>query len=237
MAAVKHPLQRFISEYGNAVLLALLIHGLIFVLLLSLPVSQHAVLPAEPIASYLYQPPPPSLPAAPEQTPEQGIPKRSATRAQKLTDNAGTPTPQPEASPATPPAIEQAVPAVAESLAKPAKHSSLAQRALNQVAMPDQAAIDRAATASYQQFIQQQQQPRLTVDKKHWPVSQNPAQQVLAHLDDGKHIVHIRQGVCVIGDPTLDGFAGMMAAKRVPCGDEISTSELLKLALEKHSKR
>lgn len=129
------------------------------------------------------------------------------------------------------------MPSEAVSQAEPAKHSNLAQRVLNRVVEPDHAAIDRAATASYQRFIQQQQQPRLTVDKKHWPVSQNPAQHVLAHLDDGKHIVRIRKGVCVIGDPTLDGFEGMMAAKRVPCGDEVSTSALLKQTLDKHIKR
>ncbi|SNY59758.1 hypothetical protein SAMN06297280_3678 [Arsukibacterium tuosuense] len=237
LSAVTHPLTRFISEYGNAVLLALLIHGLIFALLLSLPVSQHAVLPpAEPIASFLYQPPPPSPPSVTEQAPEKAMTAGSVASEQKLTENAGMATPQPDVSPATPPAIDQAPPAMAVSQTRPAQQSNLAQRALNRVAEPDQAAIDRAATASYQQFIQQQQQPKLTVDKQHWPISQDPKAQVVAQLDDGLQIIRTKDG-CRIGDPSKDGFAALMAAKRVPCGDEISTRELLKQALDKHIKR
>jgi hypothetical protein len=237
LSAVSHPLQRFISEYGNAVLLALLIHGLIFALLMSTPVKQQYVPPpAEPIASYLYQAPA-VQPAAPTaQAPEQAATEGLTAREQQVAENTGSVTPDIKVPAVKPSAIDQTLPAVAISQARPEQHSSLAQRALNRVAKPDQAAIDRAAAASYQQFLQQQQ-PRLTVDKKHWPVSQNPAQQVVAQLDDGRHIVRISKGVCVFGDPTLDGFEVLMAAKRVPCGDEVSTRTLLKQALDKHIKR
>ncbi|WP_372626824.1 hypothetical protein [Arsukibacterium sp.] len=120
--------------------------------------------------------------------------------------------------------------------ATPARGGSLVQRALNRAASVDPAIVEQDAAASYQQFLQRQQ-PRLTVEKQHWPVSENPAQQVLAQLDDGRQIVRIRKGVCVVGDPMLDGFEALMAAKRVPCGDEIKTSELLKQALDKHIKK
>ncbi|MDP5191612.1 hypothetical protein [Rheinheimera baltica] len=50
-------------------------------------------------------------------------------------------------------------------------------------------------------------------------------------------MVRIREGVCVIGDPDLDGFEQLMEAKRVPCGDKDASSVILKQALEKHIKR
>ncbi len=241
MAAVTHPLQRLISEYGNAVLLAVLLHIVILALLLTSKFSEPAASPvAEPIISFLYQPQP-----AAKQSPEATLPDNPLTDEQRIADelieqtivrdgSAGSSRPE-----LNPPTI---TPDVAGHITRSADDQTLvqgkglAQRALNQVAKPDYAAIDRAASASYQQFLQRQQ-PRLTVDKKHWPVSENPAQQVIAQLDDGPQIVRIRKGVCVVGDPMLDGFEALMAAKKMPCGDEIKTSELLKQALDKHIKK
>jgi hypothetical protein len=241
LSAVIHPLQRFISEYGNAVLLAMLVHMAILALLLTTKFSQPVSPPvAEPIISFLYQPPPAEKPPAKATLPDNPLPdeQRMADEMveQAIVSDGSAGNMSPELIPST------TTPDVADQNTRSADNTtlvqgkSLAQRALHQVAKPDQAAIDRAAAASYQQFLQQQQ-PRLTVDKKHWPVSQNPAQQVIAQLDDGRHIVRISKGVCVFGDPTLDGFEVLMAAKRVPCGDEVSTSTLLKQALDKHIKR
>ena len=121
------------------------------------------------------------------------------------------------------------VPSAAPFSAQPEQNSAagLAQRALSRAATPSARAIEDAATASYQQFLQAQQQPKMTVEKRHQELSADPAQQV----------VRIKEGVCVIGDPALDGFEQLMAAKKVPCGDEAKTSDLLKQALEKHLKR
>ena len=247
MAAVTHSLRCFISDYGRPLLLALLVHALIVILLLSTKLPPAAPLPSiEPITSYLYQPPPSGLPATIKKAPETGMSDSAATNERSVeaaeltretaTSNVSTASSQAE--------LQQF--ASQENLAEqrlvPASEvsavisESLAQRALNRAAKSDLAAIDRAATASYQQFLQQQQQPRLTVDKKHWPLSQDPARQIVAQLDDGRQIIRMNDG-CRIGDPALDGFEALMAAKAVPCGDEISTSALLKQALDNHSKR
>ncbi|MAA93455.1 MAG: hypothetical protein CML22_10835 [Rheinheimera sp.] len=242
LAAVIHPLQRFSTEYGNAVLLAVLLHIVILALLLTTKFSQPVSQPvAEPIISFLYQPPPAAKPPPKATLPANSLPneQRMADEVidQTLTSDGSSEDLPPEFKPAT------IMPDDADQKTRSANNTrlvqgqSLAQRALHQVAKPDQAAIEQAASGSYQQFLQKQQQPRLTVDRKYWPVSQGPAQQVVAQLNDGRHIVRISKGVCVFGDPTLDGFEALMAAKRVPCGDEVSTSALLKQALEKHSKR
>ena len=237
MAAVTHPLKRLISEYGNPVLLALLVHALLAAMLVSIKFRAPVQLPlSEPITSFLYQPPPPGQPVVTEQAPEQDKPDRATARESKVTDNTGTASPQTALSEMVPEVIVPSQHSVSVSRDRSLTSNSLTQRALNQVAKPDPAVIDRAVTASYQQFLQKQQQPRLTVDKKHWPISQDPKAQVVAQLDDGRQIIRTREG-CRIGDPMLDGFAALMAAKPVPCGDEISTSELLKQALDKHIKR
>lgn len=237
-----HPLKRFIFEYGNAVLLAVLVHIVILGLLLTTKFSQPASPPvAEPIISFLYQPPPAAKPPPKATLPDNLLPDEQRTADERVEqaivsdDSAGNLPPELKPLTTTPDLADQHTRSADNTTL--VQGQSLAQRALHQVAKPDQAAIERAATVSYQQFIQLQQQPRLTVDKKHWPVSQDPAQQVVSQLNDGRHIVRISKGVCVFGDPTLDGFEALMAAKRVPCGDEVTTSALLKQALDKHSKR
>ncbi len=237
MSAITHTLHHFFAEYGRAVLLAVLVHAIILALLLTTKFSRPVPLQvAEPILSFLYQPPP-SVPLATPATTrtlpsEANITEQTATASKPSVNTPSTAAGGPVV---TEPANEKN--AIADQQTTLVSGESLAQRALSRGAAPAQAAIDQAATASYQQFLQKQQQPRLTVDKKHWPVSQDPAQQVVAQLNNGKHIVRIRKGVCVIGDPTLDGFNALMAARRVPCGNEVATSELLKQALDKHIKR
>lgn len=247
MPSVTNLLIRFRHEYGTALLLAVLVHGLLLTLLLNTRFS----VPAQPvkvesIISFLYHPPPtnpgpviqpPSETTMPEEVKalvEQPLAEESLLQA--TASDAGTPSRQPELS-AQAAAVNAKLNAIQDNLPAALSPENLTQRVLNQIATPSQAAIDSDAAANYQQFLQKQQQPRLTVDKKHWPVSQDPAQQVVAQLDDGKHIVRIRKGVCVIGDPTLDGFEELMAARRVPCGDEAATNAMLKQALDKHIKR
>ncbi|KKO43904.1 hypothetical protein WG68_18370 [Arsukibacterium ikkense] len=245
MSAITHTLHQFFAEYGRAVLLAVLVHAIILALLLTTKFSQPASPQvAEPIISFLYQPPPvvpPPTPAATAAWPSEAeIAEQLSTELPPSLATASKPSVNVQSTAAGGAVVteqENEIDAIADPQARLVGGESLAQRVLNQVAEPDQAAIEQAANTSYQQFLQKQQQPRLTVDKKHWPVSQNPAQQVVAQLNDGKHIVRIRKGVCVIGDPTLDGFEELMAARRVPCGNEVATSELLKQALDKHIKR
>lgn len=122
------------------------------------------------------------------------------------------------------------------ALASATLRQSLVQRALNQAAAADPSAIERSAQASYQQFLQSQQQPKATVHKRYQQLSRDPAGQVLAQLDDGKQLIRTKDG-CRIADPAKDGFEGLMATRPVPCGDEVSRSALLQQALEKYSKR
>ncbi|MBV2130977.1 hypothetical protein [Arsukibacterium indicum] len=241
MLAVTHPLKRFISEYGNAVLLAVLVHIVILALLLTTKFSQPVSPPEiEPIISFLYQPPPATKPPAKATLPdsrladEQRIADEVVGQANVSDGSTGNLPPELKPPPTTPDVTDKNTRSADNTTL--GHGNSLAQRALNRAATIDPVAVEQDAANSYQQFLLGQQ-PRLTVDKKYWPVSENPAQQVIAQLDDGKHIVRIRKGVCVIGDPSLDGFEGLMAAKRVPCGDEVSSRELLKQALDKHSKR
>src|SRR5690606_30308931 len=98
------------------------------------------------------------------------------------------------------------------------------------------AAVEQAAAASYQQLLQAQQRPKITVEKRHQQLSSDPAGQVIAQLDDGRQLIRSKGG-CRIADPSKDGFDALMALKTVPCGDEENSSALLQQALEKHIKR
>ncbi|MEH8019436.1 hypothetical protein MN202_19555 [Rheinheimera muenzenbergensis] len=240
-------LTAFIRKYGGPAVLALLLHALLLaaVLTTDFPVALKEP-PAVPIVSYLYQPP---QPVAVEQPPQPLAEMATAVEAvQPVTTNAASP------AAVTEPPAEQRLPArqqsSAESLADTAarpepegdRHAaaspqqSLAQRALNRAATVNPAAIEQAAAASYQQLLQAQQQPKLTVEKRHQQLTEDPAGQVIVKLDDGRQIVRTKGG-CRIADPTKDGFDALMAARPVPCGDEEHSSALLKQALEKHRKR
>lgn len=225
--------------YGRPVLLALLLHAVLLAALLQTeftPLAKPAVF--EPIVSYLYQPPRPA-PAEMQQP----------AREDSVTPEVMQSAPAKVVSPAVTAEASQQQSAATVSPDRPDKlsiedteHSittprqSLAQRAFNRAATVDPVAIEQAAQAAYQQFLQTQQQPKITVEKRHQQLSRDPALQVVAQLDDGKQLIRIKGG-CRIADPTKDGFDGLMAARMVPCGDEAKTSDLLKQALEKHSKR
>lgn len=229
--------------YGCPVLLALLLHAVLLAALLQTefaplakPVSEPAVF--EPIVSYLYQPPRPA-PAEIQQPAREDI----------VTPEVMQSEPAKVVSPAVTAEASQRQSAVTPLPDRPDKLStedtehtittprqSVAPRAFNRAATVDPVAIEQAAQAAYQQFLQTQQQPKMTVEKRHQQLSRDPALQVVAQLDDGKQLIRIKGG-CRIADPTKDGFDGLMAARIVPCGDEAKTSDLLKQALEKHDKR
>ena len=242
MSGVILAVKTFFQAYGRALVLALLLHILLLTVLLQTrftPVAKPLV--AEAIESYLYQPPPSSqalLSPLPESqisadteaaaviivpdvvaTPAQATPSSNAIVAEQLADTLSDETRQPAALTATTP------------------QQSLAQRALNRAATVDPVRIEQTAAASYQQFLQAQQQPKMTVDKRHQQLSSDPAQQVVAKFDDGSQLIRTKGG-CRFSDSSKAGFEALMAASAVvPCGDEEKPSALLKQALEKHIKR
>ncbi len=243
MSGVIDALDAFWRAYGRPVLLALLLHAMLLVALINAKFPARVTPPlSEVVLSYLYQPPPPAtteLPQLPEDDtstgPEAMSPQPvntapSATTAPQLAADelADTTAVLPD-TPAQPEPQD-----TLQAIVVP--RQSLAQRALNQAASVDPEAIAQAAAASYQQLLQTQQQPKITVEKRHQPLSQDPAGQVVAQLNDGRQLIRVKGG-CRIADPGKDGFDALMAAKVVPCGDEEDSSALLKQALEKHVKR
>lgn len=203
---------------------------------------------SEAVPSYLYQPPPPAtieLPQLPEDEtttgPEAMSPQLvntapSATTApQQAADELADATaalPDTPAPPEPPTPTEQQD--TLQAIVLP--QQSLAQRALNQAGTVAPAAIAQVAAASYQQLLQAQQQPKITVEKRHQQLTTDPAGQVFAQLNDGRQLIRVKGG-CRMADPGKEGFDALMAAKVVPCGDEEDSSALLKQALEKHIKR
>lgn len=251
MSGVISAVKRWAADYAGAALLALLLHALLLACLLQLEFTQvPPPKPAAPVVSYLYQPPPvqavvaqaesnapepapAALPSALSVTPELSAAPEPEVAALAGTDNAAT---QADAVSEKQPAAAVTSSAAPFS-AQPEQNSAagLAQRALSSAATPSTRAIEDAATASYQQFLQAQQ-PKITVERRHQELSADPAQQVVAELGNGIQLIRIKGG-CRIADPAKDGFEQLMAAKKVPCGDEAKTSDLLKQALEKHLKR
>jgi hypothetical protein len=232
LSGVISAVKRWAADYAGAALLALLLHALLLAYLLRLEFTQvPPPKPAAPVVSYLYQPPPVQAVAAqpesnaPEPAPAALPSALSAEPEPEVAALAGTDNPATQAD-----AVSEKQPAavVAPSVSQPeqSRAAGLAQRALSRAATPSARAIEDAATASYQQFLQAQQQPKITVERRHQELSADPAQ----------HMVRIKDGVCVIGDPALDGFEQLMLAKRVPCGDKDASSAILKQALEKHRK-
>lgn len=227
---------------SRSLLLALLLHGVLLLGLLTTKIPQPAQAPeSEAIVSYLYQPKPfvPSdiaqasandMPTEPEivapvlqSTVPEVTPQKPTDQAQRVTESLS------DVASIQLPGAE--VPAAA--IPRP----GLAQRALNKAATINPAAIEQAAAASYQQLLQAQQRPKTTVEKRHQQLSIDPAGQVFAQLDNGLQLIRTKGG-CRFADPSKDGFDALMAANAVvPCGDEENSSVLLKQALEKHIKR
>lgn len=246
MPAVIQVIAGYARSYGVAISLALVLHIL---LLLALWLTRFSP-PAKPvtvtaITSFLYQPIPavkvediPPLPAD-EQTAAQLKP--DVNSGEVSGSNVAT---EPAQKAVLPTVVKQAAAEQANAQRTAAEHAiqpqkqpqpGLAERTLNRAATPSSAVMQQAADASYQQFLQSQQQPKAKVHKRYQQLSRDPAGQVLAQLDDGKQLIRTKDG-CRIADPAKDGFEGLMATRPVPCGDEVSRSALLQQALEKHSK-
>lgn len=235
MSGVIGVLQSFWRAYGRPALLALLLHAMLLAALLNAKFPPMATLPAsEPVVSYLYQPPPTELPHQPDAEnitqPEATLPVPSnaapsvTTAPQQAADEVAVATPSlPEAEPSL--------------QVLPSSRLSLAQRALNRAATVSPEAIEQAAVSSYQQLLQVQQQPKITVEKRHQALSADPAGQVFAQLDNGLQLIRVKGG-CRFADPAKEGFEALMASSAiVPCGDEDDSSALLQQALKKHIKR
>ncbi|MEO3867145.1 hypothetical protein [Rheinheimera fenheensis] len=247
MSGVISALDAFWRAYGRPVLSALLLHAMLLAALINAKFPARVTpTPSEAVPTYLYQPlPAPTEPAqqledetstGPEVMPSPSINTTpSVTTAQQEADEladatAGLPDTPAQPKPPTPTEPQDAQ----QALVLP--RQSLAQRALNQAGTVAPAAIAQAAAASYQQLLQTQQQPKITVEKRHQQLTTDPAGQVFAQLNDGRQLIRVKGG-CRIADPGKEGFDALMAAKVVPCGDEEDSSALLKQALEKHIKR
>ncbi len=198
----------------------------------------------EPVLTYLYQP---TLPVQTDIAPQPMAENTLAPDAMQpeLTHDDKSTVPAAGQAVATPAAAVQPMQDKTPSPDRqytepvtPITRPGLAQRALNRGATVDPAAIEQAAMANYQQQLQAQQQPKITVEKRHQALSTDPARQVVAQLADGRQLIRTKGG-CYIADPSKHGFDALMAAKLMPCGDEddSSTSALLQQALEKHIKR
>ncbi len=246
---------------GRPLLLAIALHALLLLLLLCIDVRQPVLPPAvEPIQTYLYQAPklPPATPAAtPASTalaeagaaiisalaeataadhaaPEQDLSDPLVPEPDKAEQNAAVQTDTElitvPAELTTTPALQTTAHSV-ETLPLP----GLAERALNRVTTVQPEQLHDAASASYQQFLEKQQHPKMTVERRHQQLSADPAQQVLATLNNGTQLIRTRHG-CLIADPSKEGFDALMALKRSDCGDEVKI-DALKQALDKHLKR
>lgn len=254
MTAFYHRLATFRAEYGRAIALAVLLHMLVLLALLQLkPAVTPQLVRAEPVLSYLYQPVVPvsaetntvavGPPVATEQATlgVQPADKRSAKIAPEATlKMPSQEVPAPAASPPVPAATAVAQATAAEvdvkrqagSAASVQQGQSLAQRALQQAG----SSSADLAQAGYQHYLQQQQPQKLGVARQHQELSPDPAKQVVTTLDSGLQIVRVKGG-CRLADPTKHGFDALMAAREVACGDEVSSAELLKQALQKHQKK
>lgn len=205
--------------------------------------------PSEAVLSYLYQPPPPATTELP-QLPEDETSTGPEAMSPQLLNTAPSATTAPQQAadgladttavlPDTPAQPEPPTPTEPQDAQQAivVPRQSLAQRALKQAGTVAPEAIAQAAAASYQQLLQTQQQPKITVEKRYQQLTTDPAGQVFAQLNDGRQLIRVKGG-CRMADPGKEGFDALMAANAVvPCGDEEDSSALLKQALEKHIKR
>ena len=239
----------YFSLFCSGLLAATLFPASSEILLLALLTTKIPQLARAPqsaaIISYLYQPQP-SIPSETAQASANDMPTEPGPESETVAPVLQSTTP--EVTPQKPtdqvqdvtesaPDVASTPLAGAEAPTAAIPRPSLAQRALHKAATVNPAAVEQAAAASYQQLLQAQQRPKITVEKHHQQLSSDPAGQVVAQLDDGRQLIRSKGG-CRIADPSKDGFDALMAANAVvPCGDEESSSALLQQALEKHIKR
>ncbi|WNO59733.1 hypothetical protein [Rheinheimera sp. MMS21-TC3] len=242
--------KQFNKHYSKAILLSLLLHAILLVAILQSKFTPPSIkVKPEPIISYLYSAPVPSNKQKLQPEPTVTVPIQPKIKAEvKVEVKSVNTKPEPiTAVEPQPGGIEQSQSVIAELEQRPITQNevepeqlnrqglSLAQRALNRAAGSTPVDIEQAAAVGYQQYLQSQQQPKITVAKRYQALSANPGQQVIAQLNDGRQLIRTKEG-CRIADPSKHDFAALMAAKTVPCGDEVSTSTQLKQALQKHIK-
>lgn len=232
---------RYLSDYGAPVLLAFLLHALLLAAMSMVefapPVKQ---VNNEPVLTFFYQPPlttehsvKPEIQAEISAVKDPEIAQPAKAAVDKDNDRHNHEPAKPHAPKKV--VVAKALPTI-ETPRGTQTGTSLAQRALDSVAAPNQTFMQQAAKSSYQQFVQRQQDIKLTVDAKYRKLSTDPAEQVITQLEQGRQLIRTTKG-CRIVDPSKHDFEAMMAATSVPCGDEKTTSALLKQALEKHVKR
>ncbi len=252
MQRTRTVLRQFYLDYAASLFYALALHSALLAYLLTAKFAAPAP-PATviPVTTFLYQPADIAVQPAPADSQHVATAQTAAVSnvpehepgGRAVVEQAAADAEPALASPAdsTHNAVNLPPPvavSVAEAVVVPAAASdrtSLAQRALNMALANDASNIDAAAQASYQHFKQAQQQPKITVEKRHQAISNDPAKQLVTKLDDGRHIIRTKQG-CLISDPSKHGFDALMATGKVACVDEVTTSELLTQALDKHRK-
>ncbi|MGI5310662.1 hypothetical protein [Rheinheimera sp. WS51] len=257
MSGVVILFKQFNKHYSKAILLSVLLHAILLIVLLQSKFTPPSIkVKPEPIISYLYSAPVPSNKQKLQPEPTVTVPIQPKIKAEvkaevKVEVKSVNTKPEPiTAVEPQPGGIEQSQSVIAELEQRPITQNevepeqlnrqglSLAQRALNRAAGSTPVDIEQAAAVGYQQYLQSQQQPKITVAKRYQALSANPGQQVIAQLNDGRQLIRTKEG-CRIADPSKQGFDALMAANAVvPCGDEDdrSTSALLQQALEKHIK-
>ncbi|SEA84226.1 hypothetical protein [Alkalimonas amylolytica] len=202
-------------------LLALLGHASIGLLLVQ-HTWQRPLSPEEParaIEAYFYQPPPVVSAAEPE---EPAVTLEMQEEAAAITAE-HTETPADATTPTT-------------GLPKPSDESASSSQSLDgNLAERRGSMMDRAlqqlqstgdlANAHRTQQLQRHAQPKITVEKRY------------QEIHDGSQPIRNSRG-CLSGDPSVDGFGfdGLMAAKYVPCGDEISAGQQLQEILQRRSR-
>lgn len=142
---------------------------------------------------------------------------------------------QAEVSAATDAGFEPSFEPAEESLApvrrgRSDRSGSLMERALQQLQSTD----DVASTHRAEQQ-RRLAEPKITVERRFQQRPSEPAKQLVAQLSDGTQIIRTKNG-CRLADPGKDGFEGLMAARRIPCGDEEDASLQLNRILQRRAR-
>ncbi|MEN3159004.1 hypothetical protein ABC502_11530 [Alkalimonas sp. NCh-2] len=211
-------------------LLAVLVHAAIGLLLVQHSWQRPVTTLESPraIEAYFYQPPVVAVaePAISHDEPEPATPEELAAALQVVEEAAAMP-PLPNETAADAgvstaevpePSLETAQGNQAVGRAFAQSRGSLMDRALQQLQNTDD-----LASAHRAQQIQRHAQPSITVEKRY------------QEIQDGSQPIRNARG-CLTSDPSKDGFDALMAAKYVPCGDEISAAQQLQEILQRRSR-
>ncbi|MEE2003185.1 hypothetical protein QWY20_17155 [Alkalimonas sp. MEB108] len=197
--------------------------------------------PARAIEAYFYQPP--LVVSTAEQTmpldePEPAEPEEQVMALDMLEEAAAITAEQNEApADATAPTAGLPQPSFESVLSSQSLDGNLAEhrgslmdRALQQLQSTDGLARTHR-TEQQRRFAE----PKITVERRFQQLSSDPAKQVVAQFNDGTQIIRTKNG-CRLADPSKDGFEGLMAARRIPCGDEEDASQQLNRILQRRTR-